>query len=400
MGGLVYWLLLDLLTGEYPLEGVSPDQVAASFIAISVFASGIWLGAQGKGWSQPTFIRNVTTYSLNARSLMIAIWVSFVFGMFYYAYASDFDLTVMVNGLLVGRFDAPWVATAMGDWSAFLIHTEYFGYILPCLTVLLAQKRGWIRPSVMLAILLTIIVIVFTSQSGSRRMVGVMLGAAFVCWTLLQPRLNSRTLIIVGIAVALLLGMLEFMLKYRDAGYGEWLEGETVHSQYGFLHVDDNFLRLAQITSVFPDLHPYVGLQPIYYTLVRPVPRVFWPGKPVDGGFDMAAFFGLKGVSLTLSIVGELYACYGLLAVFLGGLFFGRLGSLFNNIFSGQGSTGRAAVYGIGLLALFASLRSMSEMFVYFYILFGWMFIIKLLKLMSEGFHGAGKSTHKLIGHR
>jgi hypothetical protein len=63
------------------------------------------------------------------------------------------------------------------------------------------------------------------------------------------------------------------------------------------------------------------------------------------------------------------------------------LGTLFNNVLNLEGGAGRAAVYAIGLLALFATLRSMSETFIYFYILFGWVVIVKMLKQMRRRFY-------------
>jgi hypothetical protein len=397
MFALCYWLLLDLVTGEYPLEQIRPDQISIAFVAIWTFAFGIWVGVQGRGWRPPTIIRNAVRQTLPGSSLMIAIWTTFLLGMLYYAYASDFDPVVMTNGLLAGRWSAPWSAGQMGGWESFIVTTQYFGYLLPCLVVLLVHKRGWVSPSVWVAIALTVIVILFTAQSGSRRMVGIMLGAGFVCWILLQRRFTPRVLIISALNIVAVLGIFALMLTYRGDGFEKIVEKEDVQSNYGFLHVDDDFLRLAQIVDLFPEFHPYANLEPIIYAVVRPVPRVFWPGKPISAGYDMADLVGATGVSLTQSIVGELYACHGLFAVFIGGLVFGRMGSLFNNIFNEQGDTGRASVYGIGLLALFASLRSMSEIFVYFYVLFGWLGILKLLTVIRQRIRGAGSYRSRMV---
>ena len=66
--------------------------------------------------------------------------------------------------------------------------------------------------------------------------------------------------------------------------HGVLFSGE---SEYDYLHVDDNFLRLAQVIQLVPAQHDYVYLQQLIFTAVRPVPRVFWPGKPIDPGFDL-----------------------------------------------------------------------------------------------------------------
>ena len=67
--------------------------------------------------------------------------------------------------------------------------------------------------------------------------------------------------------MALLAGM-QFMLNIRNIGYQEFaFRGE---SEYDYLHVDDNFLRLAQVIEIVPAEHPYVGFQQIVVHAIRP----------------------------------------------------------------------------------------------------------------------------------
>src|SRR5262249_47428212 len=152
-----------------------------------------------------------------------------------------------------------------------------------------------------------------------RRTIGVIVGAALLSWLLLQERIRPKVMIWTLISVsALLLGM-QIMLENRSVGYATLIEKSDFEVDISRVRVDDNFLRLSQIVEFFPDVHPYVNLQPIIFALIRPVPRAIWPGKPIDPGYDLTELVGLRGVSLTHSIVGELYAMHGLFAVFLGG---------------------------------------------------------------------------------
>ena len=48
------------------------------------------------------------------------------------------------------------------------------------------------------------------------------------------------------------------------------------------IRVDDNFLRMGQIVEAIPGTYAYTGFHWLLYVVVRPVPRVFWPEKPVD----------------------------------------------------------------------------------------------------------------------
>jgi hypothetical protein len=55
------------------------------------------------------------------------------------------------------------------------------------------------------------------------------------------------------------------------------------------------------------------------------VPRIVWPGKPIDPGFDLPSMLGMKGVSLSSSIIGEWYISYGWLAMLFGAWLHGRM---------------------------------------------------------------------------
>ena len=145
------------------------------------------------------------------------------------------------------------------------------------------------------------------------------------------------------------------------------------------VHVDDNFLRLSQIVHFIPDVQPYVDLQPLSYALSLPIPRVFWPGKPSDPGYNLTELLGGRGVGLSTSIIGELYAMHGLIVVFLGGLILGRIANMWNKISAVPGA-GKSIIYSLGIMVLFAGLRSMQELVIMSYGLLGWFVIARLLR--------------------
>src|SRR5438552_18653971 len=98
------------------------------------------------------------------------------------------------------------------------------------------------------------------------------------------------------VSVTGLLYLMQAMLDYRNVGVGDYKE---VTREQGAIRVDDNFYRLCQIVQIIPEQYPYLYHKYILYVLVRPVPRIFWPGKPVDGGFDLPEATGVKGASLS-----------------------------------------------------------------------------------------------------
>ena len=104
------------------------------------------------------------------------------------------------------------------------------------------------------------------------------------------------------------------------------------------------------------------------------------PSKPIDAGYDLSKMVGVKGASLTHSIVGELYTMSGLFAVFLGGLFLGRLAGMWNKVLDLPGGTAKAVVWGLGIMVLFAGVRSMQDLVIMSYGLFGWLIVAEILR--------------------
>jgi hypothetical protein len=376
MIGLVYWLLLDLLQGAYPLAA-SRDDVILAFTAIGTMAAGVWLGTWGTGWSPPQFVLEAAKRQIRSVGLFRAAWIAFFLGMFYFAYSCDFDLSLMIAALGWCRFCAPWSTGEFGGWNAFFVHLQYFGFVLPSLAILIAHREGWVRPKAIVGAILSVIMIVFLAQGGGRRVVGVVLGAALITWLLLQARLRLKFLVGGLLGATLILVFMELMFQVRTFGFSASYQ-ETGLKSEALVRVDDNFLRLSQIMHFVPDVQPYADLQPLSYALALPIPRVLWPGKPSDPGYDLPKLLGLADASLSQSIIGELYAMHGLIVVFIGGLTFGRIASMWNKILTVPGTT-KFMLYSLGVMALFVGLRSMQGLVIMSYGLLGWFVIASLL---------------------
>src|SRR5262249_47899750 len=71
LGGLVYWLLLDLLQGAYALEDVTEDGMRYALLAVAVFACGIWTSALFRPWPLPKILRRSAELRLSADTLFV-----------------------------------------------------------------------------------------------------------------------------------------------------------------------------------------------------------------------------------------------------------------------------------------------------------------------------------------
>jgi len=375
----VYWLLMDLLQGAYPLEGVSEDGIKGAFWMIGLFVCGVWGAAITHPWRPPAIVARAASYSIEPKTLFRLILIFFLMGIMRFAYPADFNPIVMLNGLTGNRWSAPWSRGQLGGWDAFLDHMSYFGYLLPTLTVLLAQKTKWLDRRVLVSAGLSLLITAFLAQGGGRRIIGVVIGSAIICWVLQQKKINVRKLVVVLLSTAMLLLTMQLMLEYRNEGWGAALRDEERQLQYQYLHVDDNFLRLSQIIDLVPNQHPYIYEKQIVFALVRPIPRVLWEGKPTNPRFDLALTLDMDGVSLSSSVIGEFYLSSGWLGVLLGGLFYGKVAQMFSVLLSHEQERSSALVYSLAAMSLFAGMRSMLDLILMSYALLAWILVSRLI---------------------
>jgi oligosaccharide repeat unit polymerase len=375
--GFVFWLLLDLIQGSYSLTDAPDWAIRDAFIAIGVSAIAMWVGVAFRPWRLPQWVAQIAASRLTDRAIARLVPVCFFLGMFNFAYSTNFDLPLMFSYLGQQRWSAPWGRAQLGGWDAFLDQLQYFGYVLPSLTALVIARRGFILQAWM-SILASGIMLAFLSQGGGRRLVGVTVGAAILVWIQAQETISVRKLTIAAIAVVGLLATMQFMLNIRNLGYQEFsFRGE---SEYDYLHVDDNFLRLAQVIELVPAEYPYLQFGQLWFTIIRPIPRVFWPGKPVDPGFDLPTALGMKGVSLSTSIIGEWYLSFGWLTVVFGGWLHGRLARSINALRDVEEFRSNPIVYGLAVMVLVAGMRSMLELVLMSYALIAWWGVNRLTR--------------------
>lgn len=377
----IYWLLLDLLQGVYVLEDITADQVRLAFVGIGLFIVMVWLGAIRRPWKIPKVLINSVSQEFSINTYFGLAIACFFIGILKFAIPCNFNVVEMVHYLGQERWAAPWGRGQLGGWDAFLDHLQYFGYLLPVLTVVIGRRVGLRNPRTMICVVISVVMALFLAQSGSRRVVGVVAGMALILWVLDQRRLRVKHLLTTVFAIVALLVTLQVMLEYRNVGLsvlvgqGEVASGRAAKVQIleeKHLRVDDNFYRLCQIIQLIPQSYPFVYHKYLFYVIVRPVPRVFWPEKPVDPGFDLPTALGIEGVSFSFSVIGELYMSLGLIGVALGGWFYGRVASTASGLLVRCKTQGALVIYSIVVMALFSGMRSILELILVSYVVLAW----------------------------
>src|SRR4051794_39389500 len=272
----IYWLLLDLLQGLYSMEDVTGDQVRQAFLGIGIFVVMVWLGAIRRSWKIPGVLISAVSQEFSLNTYFGLAVACFLLGMLNFAVPCNFNVFEMVHYLGQDRWAAPWGRGQLGGWDAFLDHLQYFGYLLPVLTVVIGRRAGLRNPRTIAGIGMSIIVALFLAQSGSRRVIGVVIGMALILWVLDQQRLRVKHLVTTLLAVVALLVTLQVMLEYRNVGLsalvgkGEVVSGRSEKRQLleeQHLRVDDNFYRLCQIIQLIPASYPFVYHKYLIYVI-------------------------------------------------------------------------------------------------------------------------------------
>jgi hypothetical protein len=383
----IYWLLLDPIQGIYGLEGVTQESSRWALAAIGGYCLAAWLGTiqQPRNISGP--IRAAMEFNPTSQMLFRIALCAFGLAFLRFAIPAQFNLNEMVRPFYGGRWSAPWGRGALGGWNAFIDHLVYFGYLLPGLTAIIARKRGWKDMHTVLCGALTVVILLLTMVDGGRRIIGVMAGVGLLAWFLSGKQFRNRHLVQIAVVSVLVLVVLQLIINYRNIGVAgilgetqdivdaKYMRGSVVQedkSSNPRILVDDNFYRLCQVIQIIPDEHPHVTWRWLLWVAVRPIPRVFWSGKPVDPGFDLPAHLGKKGVSLSLSLIGEAYMAFGFIGVIICGWIIGRLATNLANVIENCQNTGAIMLFGCGTMALFTGMRSGIELVLMSYISLAW----------------------------
>jgi len=396
------WIVYDLILGNYDLGGFDEVVYQNAILGIGlfvVFASAF--DTKPRRASRETR-RSVKVRSLNKRFGDVldhygdAIYVAlFVSGILVYFWRASFDIPRIAIALWsASRFAAPWARGATGDWTAVLDHLSYFGYLMPIVYAYRYPKLGIGRK---IAYLFAFLVFTaFIAQGGNRRILGALLLMLAASFLFLNRHGIANRIVAVGLVSALPV-VLQTVLSVRGQGIDStW--SQTHQADPVLFSIDDNFLRLCQVVGLFPESVDYLGLEPLFFGVIRYVPRVLWEGKPTGLSFSLGDYFGINA-SLTSSIIGEAYMSAGLIGTAGAGLIFGCLVAIATKAYRNIGF----GVYSFGLYLLccqllFLGVRSINEVFIASFPIVALYFLPKMFAIV--GVMRSRMAARKPLKHR
>lgn len=295
-----------------------------------------------------------------------------LFGLFLFAFfigylhiflAVNFNLIEMIEQMARPRFSQSWGRGKFGDISALFYELSLLIYLLPPIAgFIFARAKQFSAMQKSFVILVLALTFFYAFASGTRNILGTYVISMFGSYALSKPDLNLKRMLLVGVPLAaLLLFASTLMLEFRSAGIGSLATRER---HYNTLYIDHNIVNISNLTNVFPDAVDYLGFEIPYQSIIKPIPRAFWPGKPDGLSTSIEAALGsYDGVTtLACTFAGEAYMSYGLVGVLIAGLCFGAAAGRWNQVGQRDNSSFSQVLYASGFLCAAMSMRSLLTM--------------------------------------
>jgi hypothetical protein len=342
------------------------EEVAPAIDACLVAFAGIALGRHFL-MPAPASLLQTLRRDFPARALLTLFWIAIIAGFFYQWLAVDFNVFDWFDAMMAPRFTQPWTRGRFGDWKALLGEIGMIINLAPPIAgIILARRRQYTSSAVWSVTAALLLTFFYGFTSGTRNVLVTFVTTFSVAYAFTLDRTKKRELFtVMTFSVAALLTATVAMLNFRTIGFSNYLKGErnpVIEDDRTTLFVDYNLYVIAKLVGVFPDRHPYLGFEIPYLSIIRPIPRAIWSGKPEGMSLGIEDALGVEGLTLASSFVGESYMSGGLLGVLLTGFVFGSITGWWNRFGDPNNSPFGHLVFASGF---FASVISMRSMFVF-----------------------------------
>ena len=287
--------------------------------------------------------------------------LAFVVGYLHIFLAVNFDPLEMIRQMSGPRFSQSWGRGRYGDLYSLLYELSLLIYILPpAAGLIFARAKQFSAFQKLVVSLILLLTFYYAFSSGTRNVLGTYVISMFGAYALSKPDLKLKRVMMIGLPIAgILLFASTVMLELRSAGGVFAVASEDRH-YYDTLYIDHNIVNLSNLTNVFPDAVDFLGLEIPYQTIIRPIPRALWPGKPEGLSTGIEEALGVTDGVTTLSctFVGEAYMAFGFIGVLIAGLMFGSGAALWNRVGQNAGSSFFQVLYASGFLCAAMAMRS------------------------------------------
>jgi hypothetical protein len=238
-------------------------------------------------------------------------------------------LWARIAGRSLGTFFLPGLFGSSGpagdgpDIPYLFLAIEWFTPALLVLIIAGGLRSAWSRVAAVM-----LITIVYVSIGFRYRVVILWIAFAMLLYLKAGRRPRLTMLVPAGVGAFLFVGWLAWArLFFRSGGASGGLSFDLADVVQGGLSDTRIFETFAVVLQTVPQHVEYVGLDPLAYLFVLPIPRFLWPEKPLPLWlYDIGGSIGtLESVSLGAAVphFGEYYFMFGWPGMALGSFLFG-----------------------------------------------------------------------------
>ena len=340
----------------------TPEETA---LALNIVLLGMASMAIGRHLIPPNPMTSkwLNLSDISSKALFQILLISAFLGYLYKLMSVDFNIIEMIDAMMGARFTQPWGRGRLGGITSLLTELSLMTYIIPPLTGVIWNRRKNFSGFQLIIILAIFALTIFSSFAGGTRNVFIAHLATFLMGYLLTlPRNTIRNTIFPIIFAVLMAGYGSYhMLEFRNMGLKTYLENRVYASETTreTLAVDYNLASIGWVATAMPEKFDYLGSEIIVWSLIKPIPRVFFPGKPEGLSVSIEEIAGAAGWTVAVTYLGEAYMTAGLFGVVAISLFFGALAAWWNRMAISPQSDYGLVVYALGFFAAGITMRSM-----------------------------------------
>lgn len=287
-----------------------------------------------------------------------------VLGYLYVLVSVHFDVIEIVYTMLNPRFDTPWQRGRLGNWSALLEELNLLLYAVAAIGGYIYANRHLFNllQGVIVGIIL-LFTFCFDVATGTRNVVVIQVGLFLTAYLLSSRKpINLKIVVAVAATLAGLWVAIGFMIEYRNVGFGavfdDYVNPNTIDARHTM--IDNNMYSIAATMGVFPRYYDYPGLDVLWTSIIHPIPRAIWPGKPVDWGISIEEALNQKGGTIAVTYAGEAYLIAGYATAFVASVLFGALAAAWGRVGAAVRTNTGLIYYVSGFYAVTLGMRSMQ----------------------------------------
>ena len=358
---------LTLAEFLFPQEGFNTWNLTTEEVtlALNIIFLGIAAFTIGRHLVKPVSMTSkwLTLSDLSSNAMFQIVIIGGFLSFLYMLLSVNFNIFEMIDAMMGARFTQPWGRGRLGGWNSLLTELSLMTFIIPPLCGVILNRRNKFSLFQLIVIFSIFSLVLFHAFAGGTRNVFISHLSTFLMGYLITLPKNTIRNTIVPIALTVLVAGYgsHHMLAFRNIGLGSYIENKVyaIEKVQDTFAVDYNLGSIATVASNMPKNYDFLGLEILTWSIVKPVPRALWPGKPEGLSLSIEEIAGAKGFTLAVTYLGEAYMMAGMFGVVAISLFFGALAAWWNRMAISPQSDYGLVVYALGFFAAGITMRSM-----------------------------------------